>query len=228
MDLLSEDTLQWSPIVANSSMNRERNASGINSYEKEFKFKPQDFLEQKLKEFGSASWLDLCCGKGNALIQTAEYLSQKGLLENVKLKGIDLLDFFAPKHSHINNIEFSIGSIIDWKPDSTYDLITCSHGLHYIGDKLHVVESAVGALNPHGLFIANMDLSNIYITGQNSELYIKKLLKLNKLDYNNRTKILKKTGGETIQFNLVYKGADDKTGPNYTGQDAVTSYYSIK
>ncbi len=35
MHLLPEDKLQWSPIVANSRMNRERNSSGINSYEQD-------------------------------------------------------------------------------------------------------------------------------------------------------------------------------------------------
>jgi hypothetical protein len=52
------------------------------------------------------------------------------------------------------------------------------------------------------------------------------LLKENGLDYNSRSKILQKVGGAEIRFNLQFKGADDKAGPNYTGQEAVTSYYT--
>ena len=81
MQLLSEDKLVWSPIVANSGMNRERNSSGINSYEKELKFKPEVYLESKIKECGQSSWLDLCCGEGKALIQTAHYFHDIGLQE---------------------------------------------------------------------------------------------------------------------------------------------------
>ena len=175
--------------VRSSALDEDGNNYSFAGQFESFLYVTKDHLEQKIKEFGSASWLDICCGKGNALIQTAEYLSQKGLLIKTKLQGIDLLDFFAPKHSYTNNIEFFIGSMVDWKPDSTYDLITCSHGLHYIGDKLHVIEAAIGALNTHGLFIANMDLNNINITEHNAGLYIKKLLKLYKIDYNSRTKI---------------------------------------
>ncbi len=45
MKLLTESELIWSPIVANNRMNRKRRASGINSYEKELKFKPETFLD---------------------------------------------------------------------------------------------------------------------------------------------------------------------------------------
>ena len=44
----SDDELIWSPIVVNSRMNRSRTSSGINSYEKEFKFKPEEFLSNIL------------------------------------------------------------------------------------------------------------------------------------------------------------------------------------
>lgn len=33
MKLLSENELVWSWVVANSKMNRKRNASGVNSYD---------------------------------------------------------------------------------------------------------------------------------------------------------------------------------------------------
>lgn len=136
MQLLSEQELIWSPIVANSRMNRERNSSGVNSYEKEFKFKPEDFLESKIKEFGKTSWLDLCCGQGIALLQTAQYFLDRGLQNQIKLKGIDLLDSFKPIDDKLKFIELEVKSLVDWTPDQQYDLITCSHGLHYPGNQI--------------------------------------------------------------------------------------------
>lgn len=52
MKLLSEKELIWSTVVANSTMNRARNASGLNSYEKEFRSKPEQFLYKHIEQFG--------------------------------------------------------------------------------------------------------------------------------------------------------------------------------
>ena len=227
MKLLPEDKLIWSPIVVNSRMNRERNASGINSYEKEFKFKPEDYLSSKITETGSASWLDLCCGHGKALIQTAVYFDQRGQQNQVKLKGIDLVNTFLAVDKHITCLEFGTKSLTDWMPDQTYDLITCVHGLHYLGDKLKIIEASVDSLKPSGLFIANLDLDNIVIQGTNSTSYLKNSFKKNGLVYQSRLKLLKNIGGAAVKFGLNYLGADDEYGPNYTGQDSVTSYYFI-
>lgn len=226
MQLLPEEKLIWSPIVANSRMNRERKASGINSYEKEFKFKPEMYLELKIKEQGQTSWLDLCCGQGNALIQTAGYFLTHDLQNKVRLKGIDLLDAFLPIDSSITCVDFSVGSVVDWVSDQSYDLITCSHGIHYLGDKLKVIESAIGALHTQGMFVANLDLANIIIEGK-GPTFIKNLFKKEQVQYNSRSKILQHTGQADIRFGLTYIGADDNAGPNYTGQEAVTSHYAV-
>ena len=130
MQLLSEDKLVWSAVVANSRINRKRKASGVNSYEKEFKFKPETFLECKIQEFGHASWLDLCCGEGNALIQTANYFYDKELQHKIKLKGVDLLNLFKPVSSNLVNLILESKSVIDYETDQKFDLITCCHGIH--------------------------------------------------------------------------------------------------
>ena len=225
MKLLPEDKLIWSPIVVNSRMNRERNSSGVNSYEQEFKFKPEEWLAARIKEFGQVSWLDLCCGQGKALLQTAGYFDKLGQQNLVKLKGIDLIDTFPTVDKNLTCVEFESGSLNDWKPEQHYDLITCVHGLHYLGDKLKIIEVAINALKPTGLFTANLDLRNIAFQGTNTNSYLKDSFKKFGVDYNSRTKVLKHIGGTAINFNLKYLGADDEYGPNYTGQDSVTSYY---
>lgn len=226
MNLLPEAQLIWSPTVANSRMNRERNASGVNSYEQEFKFKPEAYLAAKIAAYGQASWLDLCCGRGNALIQTARYFEQHGQQHLLQLTGVDLVDSFQPLDENITCVEFVSASLLDWVPAQTYDLITCVHGLHYLGDKLKVIETSMAALNPSGRFVANLDVNNLVIQGTNTSAYLKKSFKQLGIAYHARRKVLERVGGLAIKFDLQYLGADDHAGPNYTGQDAVTSYYS--
>lgn len=225
MQLLSDKELAWSPVVANNRMNRERNASGINSYEKEFSFKPELFLEKLIIEKGEAAWLDLCCGKGNALIQAADYFTNKNLQDKITLLGMDLLDAFAAAGDNSSFLRFETTNLADWQPSRKYDLITCSHGLHYLGDKLLIIEKAIAALTTEGLFIANLDLSNIRVGKINSSFYFIPVFKKMQITFNSRKKILQKTGSASIRFGLQYLGADDTTGPNYTGQEAVTSFY---
>ncbi|GAB2842287.1 class I SAM-dependent methyltransferase [Ferruginibacter profundus] len=227
MKLLPENKLVWSPVVVNSRMNRERNSSGINSYEQEFKFRPEEYLASKVKESGHASWLDLCCGHGNALIQTARYFEKYGNQDLVTLTGIDLVDTFQIIPPDITCIKFVAASLIDWIPGQTYDLITCVHGIHYLGDKLKVIETAISALHPDGLFVANIDLNNIVIQGKGAGSYLKDSFKKYGFVYNSRRKVLERIGHAEVKFDVKYLGADDNYGPNYTGQDSVTSYYSI-
>ena len=227
MKLLAENELIWSWVVANSKMNRERNASGVNSYEKELKFKPEKFLEQHIHEYGQVKWLDLCCGQGKALIQTAEWLFHKGLQDKATLNGIDLVDAFQPIPPYITSIDFEVRSLVNWSSTIQYDLITCVHGLHYIGDKLKVLTSAFERLTPEGLFIANLDLSNIQIENENTEDILLNCFKKQGVQYNRRTRILECKGSRQIDFSLKYKGANDEVGPNYTGQDAVCSVYEV-
>lgn len=95
MKLLSDNELKWSPIVANSRMNRQRIASGVNSYEQEIGFIPEQFVYDRIKRNGSVSWLDICCGKGNALIQAAKFLTTTMRDGNATLVGIDIIDDFS-------------------------------------------------------------------------------------------------------------------------------------
>jgi len=225
MKLLAEKELIWSWVVANSKMNRERNASGVNSYEKELKFKPSAFLEKHIHQYGHAKWLDLCCGQGKALIQTGEWLFSKGLQHKAALKGIDLVDAFQPIPPDITCVNFEVKSLVDWSSTDQFDLITCVHGLHYIGDKLKVLASAFERLSPEGLFIANLDLNNIQIENKDTEEFLLNCFKKHNIQYNRRTRILECKGSRQIDFSLIYKGANDGVGPNYTGQDAVCSVY---
>jgi SAM-dependent methyltransferase len=227
MKLLSENELVWSWVVANSKMNRKRNASGVNSYERDLKIKPEVFLEEYIRQFDSVKWLDICCGEGKALIQAAEYLAAKGLQDKAILKGIDLVDAFQPIPSTVTCVDFEVKSIVDWASSEQFDLITSVHGLHYIGDKLKVLSVILERLSEQGLFIANLDLNNIHFQHGDADKYLKNIFKQNNVQYNSRTRLLTCQGPRPINFNVIYKGANDEAGPNYTGQDAVCSVYEV-
>lgn len=216
MNLLTEQELIWSPIVANNRMNRKRVASGVNSYEKELYFNPAVYLDEVLAKQGQVKWLDLCCGEGNALLQYAKGLPTQA---GVTLTGIDLVDQFQQIPGDVHCLQFEVRSLVDWVPADKYDLITCVHGIHYIGDKLQVIAAALRALEPEGLFIGHLDLANI------KGVDAKQLFAQHKVGYNGRRRLLTCTGPRHIELQLTYAGADDQTGPNYTGQEAVTSYY---
>jgi hypothetical protein len=77
--LLSEKDLIWSDVVANNRMNRKRKASGTNSYEKDLNFNPASYLDTCMEKKGHIKWLNVCCGEGNALLQYAKELSDRGV-----------------------------------------------------------------------------------------------------------------------------------------------------
>jgi ubiquinone/menaquinone biosynthesis C-methylase UbiE len=223
--LLTENELLWSPIVANNTMNRERKATGVNSYEKDIKLNPINFITQRQAQI-QINWMDLCCGKGNALIETAKYFENNQWKDKITLTGIDLVDSFQEK-SGLDSPIFIQTSLEKWIPNQQYDLITIVHGIHYLGDKIALITKAASALKPNGLFIGNLDLNNIQITDATySEKTLKSFFKSNQIQYNARTKLIQINGTKTITNPFQYIGADDQAGPNYTGQRVVNSFYS--
>ncbi|MER6947242.1 hypothetical protein ABT294_24720 [Nonomuraea sp. NPDC000554] len=48
------------------------------------------------------------------------------------------------------------------------------------------------------------------------------------LDHDRRTRRIRCSGRRVFEFPYRYLGADDQAGPNYTGQPAVTSYYTSR
>jgi hypothetical protein len=100
VDLLDDDELAVSAVVANCAMNRERQLSGVNSCTRDLGFNPVDVLIAALADSlatgTTTAWLDLCCGTGRAVIQAADQLAQVGLAERADLIGVDLVDAFDP------------------------------------------------------------------------------------------------------------------------------------
>jgi SAM-dependent methyltransferase len=226
-DLLDNLTLEQSPTVANSAMNRERGLAGVNSYAKELGLDPLDFLKSRVSEKAHVCWLDLCCGRGRALIEAAECCESEQLGARVTLVGIDLVAMFDPHPATQTFLRLQEASVLSWEPAGRFDLITCVHGLHYIGDKLGLLQRVAGWLEEDGTFLAHLDFQNLKLTsGQPARRVLLKELRRHGFEYQDRRHLLVCRGHQEFRLPYRYLGADDRAGPNVTGQDAVNSWYT--
>jgi SAM-dependent methyltransferase len=207
--MLDDVALERSSVVANNTMNRERGLTGPNSYTK-------DLGTDLVALLDGARWLDLCCGSGRALADARALLGDR-----VRTVGLDLVDHFA-----VEGPEFVVGSLATWRPEGAFDLITCVHGLHYVGDKLGAISRAASWLAPGGRFTANLDVTDV--RDEDGAPLGRKLtgaLRAAGFTYDTRRRVVSCVGGRSPVLPFDYLGADDRAGPNYTGQPAVVSFY---
>ena len=203
-------------------MNRERDLHGRNGYDRDLRFDPLARLRKVVERDGQATWLDLCCGTGTALAQAADICDRENL--PIRIVGVDLAGMFVPYDSP--RLQLVEASLSDWQPEEPFDLITCVHGLHYIGDKLNLILQAVRWLKPKGFFAGNLDLANVCLRdGRASHRVVASALRKAGFEYDYRRKLLSCYGRREVELPFRYLGADDQAGPNYTGQPAVNSWY---
>jgi SAM-dependent methyltransferase len=197
-----------------------------NSYEKDLGFAPLDFLKERLATQHEAAWLDLCCGTGRALIQAAEVCRNMNLDHRVKLMGVDLIPMFDSIRPGLGSVRLLAASVEKWETAERFDLVTCVHGLHYIGDKLCLIQRAASWLKEGGLLAGHLDYRNLRINGRTSSgAQIGKDLRRAGFQYVSHRHLLICSAKTRHPLPYRYLGADDQTGPNYTGQPAVDSYY---
>jgi SAM-dependent methyltransferase len=224
MELLGDDALERSGVVVNCQMNRQRTLTGSNGYTKELRLNPLDFL--LTRSGAKVRWLDLCCGEGKALGEAAQIIHEQGLDDKFDIVGVDLVappTPAEPEESYLRLLQASLGQ---WLPIGRFDLITCVHGLHYIGDKLGIVVRAASWLTGDGHFVANLDISNIkFADGRVASRIVAKELRRTGFNYDNRKKLVLCSRRIEAQLPFRYCGANDQAGPNYTKQPAVDSYY---
>ncbi len=222
MPLLDHHQLEASPVVANCSMNRQRWLEGRGGYEAELRFCVVAFLEQRARERGHAAWLDLCCGEGRALLDAAQRFTGAGL--DVTFHGVDLVAMFAPIPPGLPGLSLIQDSLHHWEAPQRYDLVTCVHGLHYLGDKLGLLARACGWLVEDGELLAHLDLDNLALRdGGSASRRVPRALRDAGLRYERR--MVRCRGHRHPRLPFAYIGADDRAGPNYTRQPAVRSVY---
>lgn len=140
--LLSEEMLESLGVVANCRMNRSRDLA---SYRRELGLDPLSFLNR----FDNPGWLDICCGEGRALITAAKQAPK------VEIVGVDLAGHF--RSDTPTNLAFQKAPLRGLVPNRSFQLITCVHGLHYIGDKLSALLKLAGWLADDGIFVGHFD-----------------------------------------------------------------------
>ncbi|MFI0409630.1 class I SAM-dependent methyltransferase [Actinomadura sp. 3N508] len=208
---LPDAALERSPVVANNLMNRERTLA---AYTRELGI-------DIVAEVGHGRWLDLCCGTARALTEATTRLPA-----GTRIVGVDLVDHFvqAPPPA---SLQLITASVTTWEPDTPSNLITCVHGLHYIGDKLGLLSRAASWLTEDGLLIANFDTRSIRLPNDTpAGRRLTTALRETGFTYDSRRHRISLRGRREIELPYHYLGADDGAGPNYTGQPAVNSIYS--
>ncbi len=224
MKLVGDDELERSAIVANCRMNRERELTGSNGYSREIGFNPLDFLRARIAPGRLPAWLDLCCGTGRALIQAARACQAQGM--DIEIVGVDLVGMFHRLDPDLKHLRLVEASLRTWRPDRPFDLITCVHGLHYVGDKLGLIARAASWLVEDGLFVASLDLKNLKLDDRmaGGRKVVADLRRAG-MEYDRRRQLLICRGRKDVSLPYRYLGADDGAGPNDTGQPAVDSHY---
>jgi SAM-dependent methyltransferase len=197
-------------------MNRERGLTGVNSYARELGLDPAGWLAERP---GPQAWLDLCSGEGFALLAAASRLPQ------AVLTGVDLVGPVGPRPVPAT-VELVTASLTDWFPSRQYDLITCVHGLHYLGDKLALLVRAADWLTADGLLLAQFDPAALRRPdGSSLGRPVLAALRAAGFAYQSRRHLLTLRGRRSASLPFRYLGADPGAGPNYTGQPAVASVY---
>ena len=230
MKLIEDNQLRLSHVVANNKMNRQRQLTGVNSYANEIGINIFDYLSKRIETGGeTVLWLDICCGEGKALIECAQLLQETDYEKQVIIIGLDLVSMFeAYPRKDLSNLKLLECAIELWETDRQFDLITCVHGLHYVGDKLGVIKKVAALLKPSGKFVGHIDLNNLKNnSGKPIDKCIKDTWKSMGWIYNSKKHLLEIHGKSDWKSVGVYQGADDTAGPNYTGQEAVNSYYKL-
>ena len=221
--LLNTTELEYSLVVANCCMNRERDLRGSNGYDVELGFDPLEWLQGRLAKQRTVRWIDLCCGSGKALIQAASLCEDVGDC-SIQIVGVDLVGMFLPSDS--KNLLLVQCSVFDFEPTERFDLITCVHGLHYLGDKLQAIGLAASWLVSDGRFAANLDAANMCLSeaGKGQRRIVLSLRGVG-FEYLPGKHWLQCTGHKEFKIPFEFRGADDSAGPNYTKQPVVNSDY---
>ena len=142
--------------------------------------------------------------------------------------GVDLVGMFHRPEPGLSCLRLVEASLRTWRPDRSFDLITCVHGLHYVGDKLGLIARAASWLAEDGLFVASLDLHNLkFADGREAGRKVTSDLRRSGLEYDRRRRLVVCRGRKAVDLPYRYLGADDRAGPNYTGQPAVDSYYEM-
>ncbi len=226
--MLDADELLASPLVANATMNRGRGLSGVNSYERDLRFAPLPFLAARAEARGEALWYDACCGQGRALAEAGRQIDAAGWGSKVRLVGADLAGMFVSPLPP--RVQFVQADAVAYSLGARADLITCVHGLHYLGDKLAFLQNAYAQLAPGGLFLGSLDAANVCGPG-GAPIFARLARRARRggvrLELKGQVLHLERTGA-LLDFRAVYRGAAASARPHASGITVIESWYDVR
>ena len=225
--MLPADELLASSTVANATMNRGRGLSGVNSYERELRFSLIDFLAERVREHGAAVWYDACCGQGRALVEAGRQFADDGWGSQVQIIGVDLVSMFTPDEAP--NVTLRAADVAAFTLEQPADLITCVHGLHYLGDKLGFLQHAYTLLAPGGLLLGHLDASNVLHAESGQSIWRQAARHAAKrgaaLELKSHVLRVKRTDAP-LDFGVTFQGGSISEKPNYSGITVINSWYT--
>ena len=228
MTMLRADELLASPVVANATMNRGRGLSGVNSYERDLRFSITEFLRERVRERGAAVWYDACCGQGRALVEAGRQFNAAGWGDQVRIVGVDLVEMFTPDEAP--SVALQAADVAAWTLERPADLVTCVHGLHYLGDKLGFLQNMYAMLAPGGLFLGHLDANNVRTAESGLLIWRQAARHAAKngaaLEFKSHVLRIKRTDAP-LDFGVTFRGATISKEPNYTGITVTDSWYTM-
>ena len=223
-EVMTPAELLASDVVANATMNRGRGLSGVNSYARELRCDIPTFLQQRVRERGEAVWYDACGGEGRALREARRHLDATDWGGKVRLLGVDLVGPPAPVVSP--GLTLLSADVVTYAPVEPVDLLTCVHGLHYLGDKLGFLQHAYGCLSPGGLLLGHLDTANLRLPLPWSQLA--RRVRAAGVTLRLKDHLLRvEREDAALDFGLAYQGATVSEQPNYTGITVIDSWYDV-
>ncbi len=228
MTMLRAAELLSSPVVANTTMNRGRGFSGVNSYERDLRFSITEFLAERVRERGEAFWYDACCGQGCALVKAGKQFAVAGWGHQVRIVGVDLVEMFTLEQAPA--VTLRAADVAAFTLEQPADLITCVHGLHYLGDKLGFLQNAHAMLAPGGLFLGHLDTNNVRAVEGGLSIWRQAARHAAKggVAPELKSHVLRLSCKDTpLDFGVTYEGATVSEQPNYTGITVIDSWYTM-
>lgn len=229
MIMLPADELLSSPVVANATMNRGRGLSGVNSYERDLRFSLTDCLAGRVRACGKALWYDACCGEGRALAEAGTQFAASEWGRQVQIIGVDLVAMFTAEQRP--NVTLLAADVAAFTLERPADLITCVHGLHYLGDKLGFIQHAYAMLALGGLLLSHLDPENLRAAGAGASVWRQAVRHAAKsgiaLDLKGHVLRIVRTEAP-LSFGFTFQGATVSERPNYTGITVIDSWHAAQ
>ncbi|MES2465507.1 MAG: class I SAM-dependent methyltransferase [Armatimonadota bacterium] len=232
------ETADISDIVVNAAMNRGRGFSGVNSYTRDLRqFDIAAFLRERLQTYPSQTirWLDVCCGEGRALTEAAQIWAGTDWGKQIEIIGLDLWDDLPVSQASSDgpSLRFVAADAAFWSPNTSFDLITCVHGLHYLPDKLGFLERAYSWLAPNGgVLLAHLDKANV-LQQDNKTANLWPILHRRArqqgiaLRLTNHLLRMERTaeGPDNLSFGVTFVDRTVSPRPNFSGMTVIDSWY---